>query len=61
MRYLVEGIGFNDGSPFTEHETENLDEARTKLDEVARDSPRIGHRLIQVIEERAPSERAYLV
>lgn len=59
-RFLVEGIGFNDGSPFTEFESDDLNEAREQLDIKAREEPRITHRLIEVIHVQEATERVYL-
>lgn len=55
FKFRVEGIGFNCGEPFEEWATGDIHEAYEKLDEYARKSPKIKHRLIQVISEIVPN------
>jgi len=50
-RFIVEGIGFNDGQPFAQYEGNDRSEAEHQLDLVRRSSPRIAHRLVEVLKE----------
>lgn len=53
-KYLVEGIGFNDGAPFTVYECGSLVEGITSLSKAVCEQPRIGHRLVRVIAVKEP-------
>jgi len=55
-KYIVEGIGYNDGKPHVCSEWNDIDWARISLDEHCSLHPRIAHRLVEVVEYREATD-----
>lgn len=55
-KYLVEVIGFNDGLPYAKFGTESLHDAQVVLQGKRFETPRVGYRLVEVLEEYLPIE-----
>jgi hypothetical protein len=51
-RYAIESFGFNDGHPYEEFTTDDLEQVNEQFDIICTDQPRVGHRVIEILQER---------
>jgi hypothetical protein len=58
--YVVELLGFNDGTPYEKFSSTDVKAAQVEMQALRKQHPRVGYRLIQVLEEYEPLERFYL-